>query len=266
MRFKTFIPIFLTLIIFGLAYPSAAKAEDENETGWIKYCSWKGQVKDLIILSIIREEMKVAFPVGTGFRNATIDFFAEDPQGDFVAKLDVVKSDGKVAVRKQFWQAPDRSIRVQIINEKEGWGDFEFTVYYREETLMPSEKIKYQAEVNTALYDYDVHQINYARSKNDLRDALRWARSAYEIDRLNWDILNIVGELHYLLNEKNSAEDVYIILRDHGHLTPENMERFKELNPYEASKKPASEIEEEEATEEVAVEDTENTGEEEKTE
>ena len=250
MRFKMFIPIFLflSMIVSGLVFPSEVKAEDES--GWVKYCSWKGQVKDLIVLSIIKEEMKVVFPVGSGYRNATIDFFAGDPVGEFVAKLDIVKTDGKVSIRKQFWQAPDRSIRVQIINEKEGWGDYEFTVYYSEHTLLPSEKAKYQLEVNKSLYDYDFHQINVARAKNDLRDALRWARSAYEIDRLNWDILNIVGEIHYLLNEKPQAEDVFIILRDHGTLTPENWERFKEISPYEASKKPASETEEEETTDE----------------
>lgn len=247
------------MIIFGLVFPSAAKAEDES--GWVKYCSWKGQVKDLIILSIIKEEIKVIYPVGSGYRNATIDFFAGDPTSDFVAKVDVIKADGKVSIRKQFWQAPDKSIRVQIINEKEGWGDYEFIVYYSEQSLMPTEKAKYQADVNKSFYDYDVYQIKAARAKNDLRDALRWARSAYEIDRLNWDILNIVGEIHYLLNEKPQAEDVYIILRDHGYLTPENQEKFVEISPYEASKKLPSETEDEEATEEV-----EDTGGDEKTE
>lgn len=237
----------LSLAVFvlcGLTNPLIAHAEEDEN--WVKYCSWKGQVDELLVLRIENETIKAVFPVSSGYKDAKIDFFAGDPKTECAAKIEVTNGRGHVAIRKQYWQKPDSSITVQILDEEPGFGQYEFTVFYCEKELSPYDKAKYEDSIDKALYIYDVYHMNMARAKGNLVDAKRWARSAYEIDRLNWDILNIIGELHYLLNEMEKAEDVFIILRDYGYLTEENMERFKELNAYEASKKPGEDEETEE--------------------
>lgn len=240
--------LFMTLFVFcALANSPDIRAEENGE--WVKYMTWKGEVDELIIMRLENETVKVDYPVGSGFRNMKITFFEGDPLSECAAKVEVKKGRGDVAVRKQWWQKPDNTIRLQILDEEPGWGEYEFTVYYLVSELSHTEKGKYENASGNALYKYDVHHMNKSIAKDDLVNALRWARSAYEINRLNWEILNIIGELHYLLNSKDQAEDVFIILRDYGYLTDENMERFKELDSYEASKKPKSEEDEEEKEE-----------------
>ena len=240
--------LFMALFVFcALANLPDVRADENGE--WVKYMTWTGEVDELIIMRLENETVKVDYPVGSGFRKSTITFFESDPLIECATKVEVTKGRGDVAVRKQWWQKPDHTIRLQILDEEPGWGEYEFTVYYQVCELTHSEKGKYENAASKALYKYDVHHMNAALEREDLVNAIRWARSAYEIDRLNWEILNIIGELHYLLNSKDQAEDVFIILRDYGYLTDENMERFKELNPYEASKKPESEEDEEEKEE-----------------
>ncbi len=243
------ITLFITTLFIFCAFTDSSNVRAEEDGEWVKYMTWKGEVDELIIIRLVNETVKVDFPVGSGYKNAKITFFEGDPLNECAAKLEVKKGRGDVAIRKQWWQKPDNTIRLQILDEEPGYGEYEFTVYYLIGELSHSGRSKYESAVDKTLYKYDVHHMNNALEKDDLVDALRWARSAYEIDRQNWEILNIIGEIHYLLGSKELAEDVYIILRDYGYLTDENMERFKELDPYEASKKPDEEEDEEEKEE-----------------
>jgi len=213
-----------------------APAEKED---WVKYVTWEGDVDDMLLLRIDNEEVKSDYPVASGYKNAKFTFFAGEPKSECAAKVEV-EGRGSVAIRKQYWQRPDNSLVIQIYDKDSGYGHYKFTVYYWEKSFTPAEKGKYLDAVNKALYEWDVYFLNGALAKDDFVDALRWARSAYEIDRLNWDMLNTMGMLYYKLNIKDRAVDVFVILRDYGNLTEDNKKRFKEISPYEYSKMESS--------------------------
>lgn len=230
------------LLVALLNVTSTSSAQTDND-GWVKYASWKGQVDNLLILKFFNDQVKSVYPVSFGYKNSSYEFFAEYPDSTAAAKIELKQGRGKIWVKKQYWHSPDRSIQVQIFDKQEGWGDYEFILYYKVSDLSSIEKNKYQDQVNDAVLAFDFYQLDNARAREDYFDALRWAKSAYEINRLNWDILNIIGELYYLNEMKDQAVDVYIVLRDNGYLTEENMKRFEELNPYEANKKKPGEEE-----------------------
>jgi hypothetical protein len=245
----------IVLVIVALAgIDGLHKAYSQQEPEWIKYFTWEGDIDEMTIFRADKEEVKADYPVGSGFKNAKVIFFAgENPGKECTAKIEVEEGRGNVAIIKQCWQPPESFIKIMIYDKEKGFGHYKFTVYYTERDLTPQERNPYQKLVNKAVYDFDVYQMNKAMSKDNLVDALRWARSAYEIDRLNWDMLNRIGALYYNLKMMDKAEDVFVILRDNGYLTEDNKTRFKEIAPYEYSKLEEKEKEEgkvEEGTEE----------------
>ena len=237
---------FFTIFALCLGSMSSPVANAQDDAKWVKYVSWKGQVDDLIIFSIDKETFKAIYPVGSGYKNATTEFFASDPSKECVAKVEVSKGRGDVGLVKQWWQRPDDSLRVQVIDDQPGYGEYEFTIYYMEIVLTGKEKAKYKKKVDQAIFKSDIHLMNISFANDNLMEALRWARSAYKIDPLNWDVLNIIGDLHVKLNNEENAVDIFIILRDYGHLTDENQKLFEELSPYEAAKKPDDDEDEDE--------------------
>jgi len=220
-----------------------APAEKEN---WIKYVTWEGDVDEMLILRVDNEDVKADYPVASGYKNAKFTFFTGEPQNECAAKVDIEAGRGSVAIRKQYWQKPDNSIEIQIYDKDPGYGHYKFTLYYWEKNFTHEEKVKYVDAVNKTFYDYDVYFLYRAMAKDNLIDALRWARSAYEINRMNWEMLNIEGMLYYKLSIMDKAEDVFIILRDYGYLTEDNKKRFQEIAPYEYSKMESSQKEESE--------------------
>lgn len=234
MRFMMIAIITLTLLLCGSVNSSVSNASENDE--WIKYATWRGQVNDMLVLSFYQKEVKSVFPVATGFRNASYIYYIDPPKDPITARVEVNKGRGKVWLKKQYWFKRNPAIRVQIYDDQPGWDDYEITLYLSKTPLSRSERRPFQREMNDAAYAFDIYHMEKALAEGNLIDAIRWAKSAYEINRLNWDILNKIGEMYYQKRMYKLATDVYIVLRDHGYLTDENWERFHEISPYEASR------------------------------
>jgi len=242
MRLFTIAVLIGILTLFGVDNMRSVYAQEKAE--WIKYLTWEGDIDDMIIFRVEEEMIKADYPVASGYRNAKVTFYASDPNINCATKVEVEEGRGSVAISKQFWQPPQSYIKIQVFDQPKGYGHYKFTIYYLEKKFTPQEKASYQKLVNKAVYEFDVYQLNRELAKENLPDALRWARSAYEIDRLNWEMLNIIGAIYYRMNAMEKAEDVFVILRDYGYLTEENKKRFKEIAPFEYSKLEEKEKEE----------------------